>query len=167
MGRVKDVVVHEIREAIPPFVFFFAVFLLARVTKALTLEEYHLTAGSTAVTLVGALIVAKAILIADALPLTRLFERHALIYAIVWKTLIYYSITFVLHYLEEVIPFVRKAGGIAAGHHAMLAEVSWPHFAAVQLWVLFCVLLYCFAAELIGAVGADRVNALLFRERRP
>jgi hypothetical protein len=165
MNRLAALVAKELREAAAPFAFFFVVFLLARVTKALTLEEYHITPTGTAVAALGALIVAKAILVADALPITRRFERHPLIYPILWKTLIYYLITCVFHYIEEAIPFIRKAGGVVAGQHAMLAEVSWPHVGAAQLWIFFCVLLYCFGNELIEAVGRERVKRLLFHER--
>jgi hypothetical protein len=37
---------------------------------------------------VGALIVAKAVLVADALPFTNIFARRPLAYPIVWKSLI-------------------------------------------------------------------------------
>jgi hypothetical protein len=165
MDRIIAFVLRELREAAVPFAFFLVVFMIARVSRTLTLEEYHVTLGGTAVAVVGALIVAKAILVADALPLTRRFEHRPLAYSILWKTVVYYVITVVFHYLEEVIPFIRKAGGVAAGNHAMMAEVSWPHVGALQLWIFFSVLLYCFGAELIRAIGPARVKALLFDER--
>lgn len=165
MNKLLAVVAHEIREAIPAFLFFLVVFQLGQVTKALLLEEYHITIGRTAVAVIGALIVAKAILVADALPLTKVFARRALAYSIVWTSLIYFVITSVFHYLEELIPLVRKHGGIAAAHERLLAEVSWPHFWVVQLWVVFALLCYCTGVAFIRAIGKDRAKALFFGAR--
>jgi hypothetical protein len=162
MGRFLAVVAHEIREAIPAFLFFLAVFQLGQITRALTLDEYQITAGRTAFAAIGALIVAKAILVADALPLTKLFANRARIYSIAWTSLIYLVITSAFHYLEELIPLWRKYGGVVAAHERLLEEVSWPHFWAVQLWVAFSLLCYCTGVELIRAIGKEKAKELLF-----
>lgn len=165
MTKILTVLAHEIREAIPAFLFFLVVFLLGRITRALTLDEYHITVGGTAVAVIGALIVAKAILVADALPLTKVFARRALACSIVWTSLVYFAITFAFHYLEEIVPLWRKYGGVVAAHERLLEEVSWPHFWVVQLWVAFSLLCYCTGMELVRAIGKDRVRALFFRAR--
>jgi hypothetical protein len=162
MKRVLAVIAHEIREAIPAFLFFLVVFQLGQITRALTLDEYDITMGRTAVAVIGALIVAKAILVADALPLTKVFANRALAYSIVWTSLIYFVITTAFHYVEELIPLWRKYGGVVAAHERLFEEVSWPHFWVVQLWVAFSLLCYCTGVELIRAVGKERVRALLF-----
>ncbi len=166
MSRIVAFIVHELREAFVPFLFFAVLFGLGRVTKALTLEEYHVTPGGTAVAIIGALIVAKAILVAEALPVTRRFAGRPLVYAILWKVAIYWLITAAFRYLEELLPLARKYG-LAQGHERLLEEVSWPHFWAVQIWVVFALVLYCTMAELVRAIGVERVKALLFGGRSP
>ncbi|HSO08215.1 MAG TPA: hypothetical protein VLW45_13315 [Pelomicrobium sp.] len=163
MNKAAAVVVHEIREALPVFVFFLAVLVLGRATQALLLEGYRITVGGTAVAVVGALIVAKAVLIADALPVTRRFARQAPLVSIVWKSLVYGLIVLAFRYLEELIPLWRHSGDLAAAHRQLLAETSWPHFWAVSLWMAFSLLLYCIGAELVRALGKERVVQLLFR----
>ncbi len=165
MKKIFAVVLHEVREAIPSFLFFLAVLGLGRVTKVLLLDEYHLTVTGTAVVVVGALILAKAVLIADALPIANVFAQRAMIQSIAWKSAVYYLITLVFHYLEELVPLVRKSGGVVAAHHQLLAQVSWPHILAVQLWVALAVLLYATLVELVRAIGKERVRDLLFRSR--
>lgn len=165
MTKLLTVVAHEIREGIPAFLFFLVVFLLGRITRALTLDEYHITVGGTTVAVIGALMVAKAILVADALPLTKIFARRALAFSIVWTSLVYFTITFAFHYLEELVPLWRKYGGVVAAHERLLEEVSWPHFWVVQLWVAFSLLCYCTGVELVRAIGKDRVRALFFGAR--
>lgn len=165
MTRILAVIAREVREAIPSFLFFLVVLGLGRLTKVLLLDEYQLTVTGTAVVVVGALILAKAVLVADALPITNAFARRALIQSVAWKSVVYYLITLVFHYLEEIIPLVHKYGGVAAAHERLIDEVSWPHIGVVQLWVAFAVVLYATGVELIRAIGAERARDLLFRAR--
>lgn len=162
MKKIVAFIGHEIHEALPAFIFFFLTFQLGRITRALVLEEVHVTVATTAAAAVGALIVAKAVLVADALPFTNIFSRRPLVYSIVWKALIYGLITFAFRYLEELIPLARKYGGVVSGHERLLEEVSWPHFWAVQIWVAFALLLYCTSAELVRLLGKERFRAMMF-----
>ncbi len=162
MNRAAAFLIHEFREALPVFVFFLAILLLGRVTQVLLLEGYRITVGGTAVAVVGALIVAKAVLIADALPLTNRFVRRPRLVSIVWKSLVYGLIVLAFRYLEELIPLWRESGALIASHRRLLAETSWPHFWAVSLWMTFSLLLYCIGAELVRALGRERVAQLLF-----
>lgn len=164
MKKIVAFIRQEIYEALPAFIFFLGVFQLGRITRALVLEEVHVTVGTTTLAAVGALIVAKAILVADALPFANIFARRPLAYTIVWKSLIYGLITFAFRYLEELIPLARKYGGVGAGHERLLEEISWPHFWAVQLWVGFALLLYCTGAELVRILGKERFRTMLFGE---
>ncbi len=159
--RILHWAAQELREAIAPFVFFLAVFGLGRLSRLLLLEEYHVTVVGSAVAVVGALIVAKAILVAEALPFTNAFRGRALAYVIGWKALIYGVIAMAFHLLEELIPFVRKSGSLTAGFAQMVAEASWPHFAVIALWLGFSVVLYCIGREFASAVGPGRVRALM------
>lgn len=167
MNKVIAFIRHEIHEAFPSFVFFLAIFQLGHVTKALLLAEVQVTAGSTAVAVVGALLVAKAILVADAVPLTNLFARRPLAWSIAWKTLIYGLITLAFHYAEELIPLAHRYGGLAAGQERLLEEFSWPHFWVVQLWMVFSLLLYCTGRELLRALGSDGFLKMLFGRPAP
>ena len=162
MKKLLAVIRHEIHEALPSFVFFLAIFQLGHVTKALLLEEVHVTVGGTAVAVIGALLVAKAILVADVLPFTNIFARRPLAWAIVWKTLLYGLITLAFHYLEELIPLAHRYGSLAAGQERLLEEFSWPHFWVVQLWMVFSLLLFCTGRELVRVLGSDRFLELLF-----
>lgn len=165
MRRLLGLIAREMREAIPAFLFFCAVFGVSRLTLALVLEEHHLTVGGTAVAAVGALLVAKAILLADALPFTDAFAKRRLVYSIVWKSLIYGVITLAFRYLEELFRLSRKYGSAGAAGEKMLEEVSWPHFWAVQIWIAFALLGYCAAVELVRALGKDEARALFFGAR--
>lgn len=160
-GKIGTAVAREIREAVPPTIFFLVLFHMLGLTKAVALSDYSFTALRAASATVGALIVAKAILVVEALPLARLFSRRR-IAQILWKTLLYGAVVLLFCLAEELIPLAWKHGGLAAGIGAMSGEIAWPLFAVQSLWVVGGLFLYCLAAELVRAIGPRRVRELLF-----
>ena len=83
MQKILSVIVRKVREVIPATIFFFIAFHVVVFTKALMLEGYGIAATGSVVATIGALIVAKAILIADKLPFVNLFSDRALIYGVI------------------------------------------------------------------------------------
>ena len=77
---------------------------------------------------VAALILGKAVLLADMLPMVNRFPNKPLIYNVVWKTLIYLLVATLIHYVERLVDFWRQAGSLVAGDKELLAEIVWPHF---------------------------------------
>ena len=160
-GKIGTAVAREIREAIPPSLFFLALFHLLGATKAVALSDYSFTALRAASATVGALIVAKAILIVEALPIAKRFSRR-LVVQVLWKTLLYSAMALLFRVAEELIPLAWKHGSLGAGFAAMSSDISWPLFFVLALWVVGGLFLYCLAAELVRAIGARRVRELLF-----
>jgi hypothetical protein len=162
--KIGAIVAKEIREALPATVFFLCLFHLIALTKAIALDDYSLTALRAAGATVGALIVAKAILVVEALPLARLFAGRLAV-QILWKTLLYGMVALLFRVIEEIIPLVSKHGGVVPAAGAIYREVSWPLFGVLALWILGGLLLYCLASELVHTIGSDRVKDLLFSRR--
>lgn len=158
---------HELLEVIPPAVFFFIAFQVIAFTRALMLEQYGVRVSTFVAATVAALVVAKVVLIADHLPLINRFPEKPLIYNVVWKTLVYLLAALLVRYLEHLIPFAREHGGLAAANRHLLGEVVWPHFWAVQIWLLVLLLVYCALRELVRALGRERVLHLFFGSPRP
>lgn len=161
MSKVGAIVVREIREALPPFVFFLILFHLIALTKAVVLDDYSVTALRATFATVGALIVAKAILLVEALPIARLRSVSRMM-QVLWKALLFAAVALAFRFLEEFVPLVPKYGSIAAAAERVLEDVHWPLFWVVALWVLTSLVLYCVAAELVRAIGADKVREALF-----
>ena len=84
MSNVWAKVKHEIREAIPPAIFFLISFHIIVLSRALMLREYGVQVSALAGATVGALLVAKVVLVADMLPIINRFPEKPLIYNVLW-----------------------------------------------------------------------------------
>jgi hypothetical protein len=153
---------HEILEAVPPAIFFFIAFQLIAFTESLMLEEYGVEVSTFVKATVAALIVAKVVLVADLMPFINRFPEKPLIYNVLWKTTIYLIAAVLVRYLEHLFDFWRETGNLAQAHAELMEHVVWPHFWAVQIWLLVLFLMYCSLRELIRALGADRVHGVFF-----
>ncbi len=111
---------------------------------------------------VGALVLGKAVLIADLLPMINRFPNKPLIYNVGWKTLIYLLLATLIHYLERLVDFWRQAGGLVAGNEKLLAEIVWPHFWAIQIILLVLIVMYCTMHELVRVIGKEKVLRIFF-----
>ncbi len=166
MGKIAASLKHEIVEVIPPTIFFFVAFHVIAVTRALMLEEYGITVASFTAATIGALIVAKVILLADLLPFVNRYPDKPLIYNVAWKTLIYVLAALLVRYVEHLISFARQHDNLLEANRHLLAELVWPHFWAVQIWLVLLLFLYCAFREIIRLVGAERVRQIFFGDAR-
>jgi hypothetical protein len=110
----------------------------------------------------GALILGKAVLLADLLPAINRFPDKPLAYNVAWKTAIYFVIATFLHYLERLFDFWKEAGGLAAANEKLLAAIVWPHFVGIQIILLVLILNYCVLRELGRVMGPDKLMAMFF-----
>ena len=159
MGKIGAVVVKEIREALPATLFFLFLFHMLALTRAVSLNDYTFADLRAVSATLGALIVAKAILIVEALPISVLHSRKRWV-TVLWKTLLYGVVVLIFKAVEEAIPLVSKHGGVASAMDAMLRDVSWPLFAMMALWVAGGLLLYCVAAEMVAVIGPAAVRGI-------
>jgi hypothetical protein len=157
---------HELREILPPTIFFFVGFNLIVLTTNLILAEYVVAFASFMVATVGALVVGKAVLVANAMPFLRRYDRAPLIQPILFKTVVYWAVVFVARLLEAFVHFWlidHNPVGDFLPH--MIATFSWHRFAAIQLWILVLFLIYVTASELNHLVGEGELRRLLFTHR--
>lgn len=161
MNRYVAIVAKEIRDVLPAFIFFLFLFHMIALTKAVLLEDYSITALRATASTVGALIVAKAIMLVEALPVARLFSNRR-VFQILWKTLLFTLVALLFRYVEEIIPLVSKYGSVVAATKALFDETAWPVYVVMALWILGGLLLYCLASELVREVGPGKVKEILF-----
>jgi hypothetical protein len=90
------------------------------------------------------------VLIADKLPIINRFPEKPLMYNVLWKTVIYVGFSLLLHYLEHLIPLWWHLGRFGQANVALGREIVWPHFWAIQLWLIVLIFVYCSCASVIG-----------------
>jgi len=162
MNKVMTFLKHEIVELLPPTIFFFVVFHIILFVQSLMAEQYGIPALSSATATIGALIVGKSILIADALPLFRKVFRKRLIYNVLWRVFLYVIIVLLIKFIEELIHVIREPGSNAAAVERAFANIEWPHFLAVLIILVGFLGVYCLATAVTGVVGGKRIKEILF-----
>jgi hypothetical protein len=128
----------------------------------LMLKRTGISPSSSISIAIAALILGKAVLIADMLPMINRFPNKPLIYNVAWKTVIYWLISVAIHYVERLIDFWRETGSFVAGNQKLLAEIVWPHFWAIQIILFVLIAAYCMVHELVRVIGKEKTLRIFF-----
>jgi hypothetical protein len=158
MAKLKE----EFFKLLPPTIYFFVALHIVMFIRVLMLKGTGVAPSSSISIAVAALILGKAVLIADILPIINRFPNKPLIYNIAWKTVLYWLISTVIHYLERLVDFWRQTGGFVAGNQKLLAEIIWPHFWGIQIILFVLIAMYCTMHELVRVMGKEKVLRLFF-----
>jgi hypothetical protein len=165
MPKLLQMMGRLFREMVPPFLFCLIMFHILAVTRMLALREFGIRVSDTALTTVLALLVAKAIVIADKIPFINLYPRRPLIYTVILKTITFSLVSLVFLFVEEYTHCVLHYGGDQASAHLM-SQNNWPMFWFRQIWLSITLLAYCAGMELVRAIGAERVEEIYFGKGR-
>lgn len=165
MSKLTSKIKEEFFAILPPTIYFFVALHIVAFVRVLMLKGTGIAPLGSVSIAVGALILGKAVLIADMLPPINRFPDKPLIYNIAWKTLIYLVMATVIHYLEHLIDFWRQAGGLVAGNEKLLAEIVWPHFFAIQIILFILIAIYCTMHELARVLGKEKMLRIFFGPR--
>ena len=160
--KVFSTLKEELFKILPPTIYFFVALHIVIFIRVLLLEGTQVSPSSSISIAVAALILGKAVLLADMLPIINQFPHKPLIYNIAWKTLIYLLLSIVIHYLERLVEFWRKTGDIVAANRKLLSETVWPHFWAIQIILFVLIAIYCTIHELARVIGKEKILRIFF-----
>src|SRR5947199_9247346 len=162
MTKLSSKLNEELFALLPPTIFFFVALHIVAFVRVLMLKKTGIAPSSSISIAVAALILGKAVLIADMLPFINRFPHKPLIYNIAWKTVIYLLLSAVILYLEHLIDLWRQTGGFVAGNRKLLAEIVWPHFWAIQIILFVLIAAYCMVHELVRVIGREKALRIFF-----
>jgi hypothetical protein len=162
MSKLSGKIREEIEALLPPTIFFFVALHLVAFVRVLMLKGTGIEPGTSASVTVAALVLGKAVLIADMLPFINRYPDKPLAYNIAWKSTAYVLVSMLFHYLERLVDYWRETGGFIAGNEKLLAEIVWPHFWAIQIFLVVLILVYCTLRELVRVIGSDRMRQIFF-----
>jgi hypothetical protein len=156
MRKILKIIKRELLEVVPPMIFFLVAFNVITFTRKLMLEQYGIEVSSFVAATVGALIVAKVVLIADRIPFINKYPDKPLIYNVAWKTVIYIFVAFIVRFLEFLIPLWRKHRDLSVAFEHLWGEIIWPHFWAIQIWLFCLFFVYVSFRELARTLGEEK-----------
>ena len=149
----------------PPTIFFLVVFHIVAFVRSLMVEQYGITMASSVSATIGALIVGKSILIADALPLFNWFCQKRFIYNVAWRILLYAIIALLFQLIEELIPLFSKYGAFSTASEHLIKEINWPRFWATHIIVIVFLVIYSLATAIIGTIGRNKFIEILLSSK--
>lgn len=161
-GRLISGIAHEFRRMLPPTLFFMVCFnMLVLTVETLSFGAREISYVSATI---GALLIGKAVLLAEMLPFLNRYTHRPLLVGTLWKAFILYLVTSALHLLEKFISARNSGGSFSAGLSVEVDAFDWTHFWIVQMWLVILLLVYVCFRDLVQAVGPGRVRVLFFHD---
>ena len=114
---------------------------------------------------VGALVVGKAVLVANKMSLLRRYDRAALIRPILFKTVFYWVVVFFARVLERFVLFVLEGNAPGGFGSYLFTTFSWHRFLAISLWLFVLFLIYVTVSEFSHLFGPGEIPRLLLMSR--
>jgi hypothetical protein len=125
----------------------------------LLMNKFHISYFAYGTALINALVIAKVILIGEALHAGDKFERKALVYSAIWKSFIFGLLVLAFHILEEIIKQLVHGEDVAG----TFREIRLDDL-LVRTIIIICTFVPMFAfRELRRVMGQERFRALFFR----
>ena len=162
MQKILTFIKRELLEVVPPTFFFFVAFNVIVFTKKLMLEQYSIEFSGFLNATIGALIVAKVVLLADGIPFINKYPDKPLIYNVVWKTVLYILVAFIVRFLEYLIPLWWQHRDLSLAMEHLLKETIWPHFWVIQIWLFCLFFVYVSFRELARTLGEKKFLKIFF-----
>jgi hypothetical protein len=164
--RIGARLLDAAREALVPILFFFVGFNLIILTTNLLVAQYLVAVSNFMLATVAALVVGKAVLVANNLSIIRRYDRAPLIRPILFKTGIYWVAVFLVRLLERLVDFaIVERNPLSNFPSYLIFTFSWDRFVAISLWILVLFLIYVTATEFSQLFGPGEIPRLLFTRR--
>lgn len=162
MSKIIITIAHEMKEMLPPTIFFFVILHIVVIIRSLMTTGTGISFDTSLSATLAALILGKSVLVANLLPFINRFPEKPLVWNVAWKTLIYAIVALFVHYLERLYEFWKDTRSLVAAQHALLAHMDWPRFWAIQILLVTLILMYCVIAELSRVIGRERLRKMFF-----
>lgn len=161
MERIR----HEVREIGLATLYFLGCFLFFLSLKALLLDEYNIETTVLSTAVVGALIVAKVVVVLGKTSWGERFASTRLFLHVLWRSLAYTAAVFAVTLVERLFELYRESGELGAALSELRAGEDLDHFLAMNLSVGFSFLVYNVFTEIGRHMGGHALRDLFFAHR--
>ncbi len=167
ISRIGAVILHEVRHALPPTIFFAIGFCFVLATQKLILREDLIAAVSYLAAVMAALVIGKAVLVADKMPFLRRFDNAPLIQPILFKAVVYWIFVFIARLLEGWVHYMLHDDRVFGFIASELEELNMHRFLFIQAWIFVLFLIYTSVSEISRLLGPGQLMRLVFRSAPP
>lgn len=151
---------HELKAIVLVTLFFAAWLGILMGLKVLILEDYHIRFGGFSMVLIGALVLAKVVLILEHVSLGAWLRSRPVLVDVLLRTLLYALGTLVVLLLEKAFESRHEQGGFSPALMKVFQHPDMPHLWANSICVTGALLFYNVLAVLnrhLGTGGLARV----------
>ena len=106
-------IIKQLCEVLPPTLFFVIGFNLILLTTQLILADYLIHFANFMLVTISALVLGKSVLVANALPFFRRFDTAPIVQPVLYKTVIYWAVVFLVRFLEKLGKTGSRLGPLA------------------------------------------------------
>ena len=152
---------HEFLEMLPAVIFFAVGFNLILLTTNLILKDYALQFGNMLLATTAALVVGKAVLVANATPFLKRYDTAPLALSILYKAVVYCLFVSFARLIETGLEDWIRGKPFSE----TVANFSWHRFSAIQIWLFALFLIYVTFSELNQLLGERGLYHMLFDRR--
>lgn len=142
--------------------YFFFAFMVINTLKMLYLAEHAIDFPGVAKAVVGALLVGKVVVVLDKTSFGDRFRRHAVVFDVLYRTLLYTGAIMIVLGLERVFHGYREAGNLAGAWAYALETADLMRFFGNLLGVFMAFVGYNLLAALSEYIGRDRLLRFVF-----
>jgi hypothetical protein len=153
----------EIREILPVWIFFLFALGLLSLTVSAVLGGYELKLSHPHEYVIGSLIIAKAVVLMDALMDKDWLRGRPLIYSTLWNTSLYFLGALAFNRMEELLKIMRRQHlRFPSALRETINGMGEPRYWAVMAWLIALIAVFCAFRELADAIGRDRFKEMFF-----
>jgi hypothetical protein len=159
---ISERIGHELREIGLVSLYFLTCFLLFLSLKKLILAEYGIEVWVFHTALIGALVVAKVVVLLDK---TSFGDRHRsgrVVFHVLWRSLAYTAVVFVVSGAERLFELYRETEKLPEALSQLWAGKDFHHFLAMNLGVALSFLLYNSFSEIDRRLGEGGLRKFFF-----
>lgn len=151
---------HELKSIVIVTLFFAAWLGVFMGIKILILEDYQIRFGHVSAVLIGALVLAKVVLILEHVPLGSWLRNQPILVDVILRTILYAFGTLVVMLLEKAFESRHEQGGFGSALMNVFQHRDMPHVWANAICVTGALLFYNLLAVLnrhLGSCGLAKV----------
>jgi hypothetical protein len=153
----------EFFHVLPVFCYFFVLFMLISELEVFLFKKAGLAPASILEIFLAAALIAKVILVIDHLAYINFLKNKPLIFPIIWKTLNYWVILFLLRFILKFLPEFKASSAFSEEHlKAFIKSIDFRLFFSVQMFYLLFLFIFMTFKELSSAIGDKNIRKIFF-----